>query len=259
VKQNDPLLQALGELVRDEDPIEDPRMDALSADELSAAQREELRGEREDPMADAVFEAFRPIDDDAKERFVDAIVAQTKGQEPQRAPSDNVVPIAGKRPWLAGVGVLGTLAAAAALVLMLSSGPSPLPAYELVVLGGESGVRSHPTEGTPKLVKGSRLELRLRPATKTQGSVVVRGALKKGHDVRAWTPPIQTSPDGAARIDGTKESLFPGVPSGTWTVVIGIGRPDTLPAEPEKLIELEAGEDPAGARLRRVNVILSDE
>ena len=258
MKHNDPLLQALGELVRDEDPIEDPRLDALSADELSAAQREELRGEREEPMADAVFEAFRPIDDNAKERFVDAILAQTKAQEPQRAP-DNVVPIARRRTWLAGVGVLGALAAAAAIVLTLSSGPSPLPAYDLVVLGGESGVRSHPTEGTPKLVKGSQLELRLRPATKTQGPVVVRGALKKGHDVRAWTPLIQTSPDGAARIDGTKESLFPGVPSGTWTIVIGIGRPDALPADPEKLVELEAGEDPAGTRLHHVNVILADE
>ena len=249
MKNDDDLLQALGDLARDEDPAQDLRLDQLSAGTLCEDEREALRA-RNVPMAEDVIEAFRPIDEAGKERFVDAILAQ------QTEPASTVVPLPSKRKWLAGTGVAGAVALAAAIALFVSTrGPAPLPDYDLVVLGGESGVRSKPAEGVPRLVAGSRLELRLRPATRTSGTLEVRGALKRGADVRTWSPPVHQDPDGAARIVGTREELFPGIPNGTWTVVVGIGRPDTLPTDPKTLFEWQAHE-PVGTSLHHLNVQL---
>lgn len=251
MKDDDDLLRALGNAARDEDWVEDPRLDALSAGELSEAEGQALRA-RDDPMADPAFEAFRPIDEAGKQRFVDAIVSQQ-----QQGAGAKVLPFPKKRAWLASAGVVGALAAAAAFALVVSTGgPEPLPDYELDVLGGESGVRSKPTEGVPRLVEGSRLELRLRPATRTTGPLEVRGALARGDTVHPWSPPVHQDPDGAARIAGTREELFPDIPDGTWTIVVAIGRPDELPIDPRTLIEWEAGDDPPGTSLHRLSVQL---
>ena len=254
--KNDPLLQALGALAREQDPTEDPRWDDLAAGELEEAQRGQLREDAAraegEAFADEALEAFRPIGSEAKDRFVDAILVEAGASRVEQA---KVIPL--RRAWWAA-GSLGALAAAAALLMLLRSpGPAGLPAYDLVVSGGESGVRSLTVQDVPKLAPGSRLELVLRPATRTEGPLVVRGAMRKGEDVRPWTPAAETDPDGAARIAGTREALFADTPAGRWTLVIAVGRPDVLPSSASELFRLEAGEDPPGARLQRIDVELT--
>jgi hypothetical protein len=258
--KNDPLLQALGALAREQDPTRDPRWDELAAGEVADAQRKELREDAAqaegEAFADEALEAFRPMGGEAKDRFVDAILAEAGAARVEQA---KVIPL--RRAWWAA-GSLGALAAAAA-VLMLVRPPGPagsagLPSYDLVVSGGESGVRALTVQEIPKLAPGSRLEVVLRPATRTEGPIVVRGAMRKGEDVRPWTPAVETDPDGAARITGTREALFADTPTGRWTLVIAVGRPDVLPSSAPELFRLEAGEDPAGARLRRIDVELID-
>lgn len=253
--KNDPLLQALGALAREQDPTRDPRWDELAAGELSDSHRDELRENAAqtegEAFADEALEAFRPIGGEAKDRFLDAILAEAGASRVEQA---KVIPL--RRAWWAA-GSLGALAAAAALLMMVRPpGPAGLPSYDLVVSGGESGVRALTVQEVPKLAPGSRLELVLRPATRTEGPIVLRGAMRKGDDVRAWTPPVETDPDGAARIAGTREALFADTPAGRWTLVIGVGRPDVLPSSASELFRLEKGEDPAGARLQRVDVEL---
>ncbi len=253
--KNDPLLQALGALAREQDPTRDPRWDELAAGEMGGATREQLRGEvarsEGEAFADEAFQAFEPMGDEAKGRFVEGILAEAGKSHVQEA---KVIPL--RRAWWAA-GSIGTLAAAAAVLMLLRSpGPDALPPYDLVVSGGESGVRALTVQEVPKLAPGSRLEVVLRPATRTEGPLVVRGAMRKGNDIRSWSPSVETDPDGAARIAGTRETLFADTPGGRWTLLIAVGRPDVLPSSASELFRLEAGEDPAGARLQRVDVEL---
>jgi len=255
VTHDDPLLRALGDLAQHEDPVEDPRLDELSADTLSEDERQDLAKQNDDTMTNAAYEAFRPIGPEARERFVEAIVDQRACST-----SAKVVPFPRRSRWMVGMAGVGALAAAAALLLVLSSGgPEPLPSYELMVLGGETTTRAEPAQGTPRLLPGSRLELRLRPATGVKGPVDVRGALQFGQTVRAWNPPVDKDDRGAARIVGTREKLFPGVPDGRCTVVVAVGRPEALPSEPEELLAVERGADPTGIRLHRLTVDIASE
>jgi hypothetical protein len=312
VKKEDTLLDELARVARDEDPLRDPRWDALAKGELTEEQEAELRAEAEgSAIKQRALEAFQPLDERARDRFADQIMASLgeapRGEPPpspvkgsaevsrsaspssprevaRDAPMDdaplasplasNIVPFRSRRRALTALLAGAPLvAAAAALFFLFRQVQSPgVPSYELMVAGGERVERSTPDAApseTRRLGPGSSLTLTLRPATSVEGAVAVRGALVPvsaagtlDRGARAWSPPVTITPDGVARVTGTKEALFPGVPAGTWEIILAVGRAEALPSGADALADAaakagEPGSDDA-VRVLRARVVLHD-
>jgi hypothetical protein len=318
VKNEDTLLEELAQVARDEDPLEDPRWDALARGALTAEEEAELLAQAEGSAEkQRALEAFKPLDERARDRFTDQILAslgegsQTKphspplegsaevsgsalagsshaqGEAARGAPEDarcapedarpasNVVPFRPKRRVISGLLAAAPLvAAAAAVFFFLRPVRSPaVPSYELMVAGGEQVQRSTP-DAPPSEVRrlgpGSSLTLTLRPATRVEGPVAVRGALapvsatgtlERGGS-RVWSPPITITPEGAVRITGTKEALFQSVPAGTWEILVAVGRSEALPSGADALVDAAArASEPRSddaVRVLRARVLLHD-
>jgi hypothetical protein len=96
------------------------------------------------------------------------------------------------------------------------------------------------------LAPGDAFALELRPTAPVTGAVAARGFLVRGEEVRSWTAPFTTGPDGttpssvaadgSVHIEGTVASLFAGVPPGDWEVAIAVGRPENLPTAPRDVL-----------------------
>lgn len=300
MKNADPWLEELAKVAQREDPTVDPRWDALAKGSLTKEQEEELRASAERSAKEQqAFEAFRPLDDGARARFADRILAsldeaqegspiqgeapaaeEPRAEPPSEAPAADVIPFPGRRRALRTILVATPLAAAAAAAVFLlrpAEKTSPVPSYELVISGGEREARSatDPAVGVLRLGPGSRLTLTLRPATSVEGPIAVRGLLVQGghiapsekdpakgdRAVREWSPQVAITSDGAARIDGAKEALFPGIPAGEWEILLAVGRPSELPAADtlREAAALPESETPESAfRVRRARVLLHD-
>jgi hypothetical protein len=230
---SDDLLGALGRVAREEAEAEDPRWERLARGELTAAEEAELRKQAEtDPEIAMRYEAYRPLDREARER----IVARLSGA----GGGGRVVPI---RAWRRIAAVALPLAAAAAVVIWVERrGTEPptlasndvVPAYSLAATGGDRPARSGdtPAAGGPlDLHRESRLEIVLRPATAAPDGVAVRTFLVKDGAARPWSPAVQRSGDGALRVAGAAGALL-GVPAGTWDLAFAVGREATLPSDP---------------------------
>ncbi|HSP78024.1 MAG TPA: hypothetical protein VLQ93_05820, partial [Myxococcaceae bacterium] len=240
---SDKLLEELGRVARERQHAErlDPRWESLAEGELSDAEREELeRLAREEPAAAEAYEAFRPLEAEIRERIV-ARVEQELASATAGSPSAQVVPLVRPRRTRVLLPMLSALAAAVALFVVASPGDvPPVPAYALS-LSGEQTVRSEvPGPEVARLGPGSRLELILRPEREVEGAVEVRAFLLRPGEARRWTPPMEHSPEGAVRIHGPVEELLP-IPPGEWTLALAVGRPGTLPEEPEAIVPLVEG------------------
>lgn len=236
---SDKLLLELGRVARERRQAEghDERWESLTAGTLSEADRKELeRLAQEDSAAGEAYEAFRPLDAAARERMT-ARLEQELAAAPVKedSPPARVLPLAPRRRLRTVVPTLAAMAAAAAVLLMVSTrkGP-PLPGYTLS-FSSEQAVRGGaPEQEVPRLGPGSLLELLLRPEQAVKEPVEVRAFLLRQGEARAWTPPMERSADGAVRIRGPVEALL-SVPPGEWTLVITVGRPGTLPEDPGEL------------------------
>ncbi|WP_437625323.1 hypothetical protein [Sorangium sp. So ce1151] len=69
-----------------------------------------------------------------------------------------------------------------------------------------------------------------------------------------WRPPVEITAEGVVRIAGTREAVFPGMPEGPWEVVLAVGRPDALPADPAA-----AQGAPKDLQVLRARVVLTEE
>ena len=248
--KNDAFLDDLARVAREQDPTADPRWDELAAGKLSPEQLRDLM-QAQGTDAGPTAEAFRPLDDSVRARIADRLANIVENRKPEPSPA-NVISMPQRKRAAMVVGLVSTLAAAAGLLLFLSTRPrlDPVPGYSLMTVGGESSVRSEGPRGIPTLVPGSRLEVQLRPATRVTGPVVVRGALMRGDEVRLWTPPVQTDEAGAVRIAGTRETLFPGVPDGTWDVVLIVGRQGAMPSDEASFRRFRLALEPSDAPAR---------
>lgn len=162
---------------------------------------------------------------------------------------------------------LGAMAAATAVILALAVLPpqksaGPLPGYEASFVGGDRSWRSaaEPTDrdALPELSLGSQLEWSLVPVHAVRGTVEARMFVVRNRQARLWTPPFDVSPQGVVRIRGTAEGL--GLSPGAWTLVVGLGRPGAVPAEPQQISELiETGaEDDPSVRWFTQSVVVID-
>lgn len=134
------------------------------------------------------------------------------------------------------------LVAGALLALRLHFQPPTVPVYAL----------ARP-EDRVELVRGGRFELEAHPQSPVTGAVGARGFLLRGTEVRPWDPPFQVARDGSVRIAGDVDTLFAGVPAGSWEVAIAIGRPETLPTAPNDILRALSAEDDRAAAWRLVH------
>ncbi|AUX41650.1 uncharacterized protein SOCE26_030720 [Sorangium cellulosum] len=226
---------------------------------------------------------------DGGERGADGAGAAGAGAEatgrPLRAQSTSaaregrLIPLPAKRgraPWLVAAAALAAAAAALLFMRLSPEGDSdhprgllgdpgvvallPVPAYTVAVAGGELEQRAANggAPATARLGPGSRVEIALRPATRVEGPVAVRGFLIQGGTARPWDVRADVSEQGSARIEGDTETLFQGVPEGEWEIALAIGRPEALPKDPADVLRALQQEDPrtSALRLLRLKVLL---
>ncbi|MEZ4294759.1 MAG: hypothetical protein R3B70_07260 [Polyangiaceae bacterium] len=82
----------------------------------------------------------------------------------------------------------------------------------------------------------ARLILVLRPSTAVTGPLEVRAFLAQGDRAAPFHPPVTVSPEGLVRIAGPRDTLFPGVSSGTARILLAVGRPGDLPPDSETTV-----------------------
>ncbi len=224
---SDKLLLELGRVARERQHAEtrDGRWESLTEGTLSEDARRELeRLAAEDPSAAEAYEAFRPLDAEAREHIAarlerelaeePALPAPPSASEappsvreappstlqalppaPEAPPSIREALPARKHRWMRLAPVWGAVAAAAAvLLLVLHRETPPMPGYTLSV-SSEHAVRAgRPEPEMPRLGPGSRLDVLLRPEQAVEGAVEVRAFLLRSGEARAWTPLLQRSP-----------------------------------------------------------------
>jgi len=125
--------------------------------------------------------------------------------------------------------------------------PPTVPTYALAAGDG----------GALVLHAGERFRLVVEPEGIVTGAVAARGFLVRGDEVQAWDPPFTVDRDGSIRLDGPVDTLFAGVPPGSWDVAVAVGRPETLPTAPRDVLRArDAGAADAAWRLVREHVVL---
>jgi hypothetical protein len=277
------LLKAVTEAARKQDLASDPRYDARIEGALSEQEEKEALSalDQSSPARREAWEASEPLDDDARKRITDQILARLpmQGESSGSAPASGrrmrsladeprdeggrLIPLLARRFVPSLIFTAGVLAAAAALLFFLppvSCASDPMPAYALFVSSGERDQQSDVgTQGAalPRLGPGSRLEMTLRPATLVKGAVAVQGFLI--HDGRAqrWDVQADVSPEGAVRIAGEKEALFGGAQAGRFEIALAVGRPSALPSDPEAVLAVtEKGPSSDGWYLLRQPILL---
>jgi hypothetical protein len=134
------------------------------------------------------------------------------------------------------------VAAGALLALRLHFQPPTVPPYAL----------ANPVSTVVLLPPGRRFEVELRPSEPVTGAVGARAFLVRGTEVRPWDPPFEIARDGSARISGTVEQLFAGVPPGDWEIDLAVGRPETLPTAPRDVLRGRDADADAGAAAWRL-------
>ena len=257
---DDEILKVAGEIERGRDVLVDPRWQALAEGTLGEADRAELEAlASRSEEARRALEAHRPLDAAEQAEIVERLLAAS--------PTPAIAPVIALRPHRkvrAAIVALGSLAAAAALFLMLPARePGAIPAYEVAMAGEQAQRGPAPLAGAPRVFgPGSDVELVLRPAVAEKGPIAARGFLSREGRAQAWAPPIEVSSDGAVRIAGPYEAVFRGVAPGAVELVIVVGRPGAIPSD-ATLVEMTRQGSSSGPRegswhLLRVPVRLLD-
>jgi hypothetical protein len=248
----DQLLGELGGLARQEREAEkarlDERWDRLAAGTLTPEEEAELKALAESsPEARETYEAFRPLGADFQARMVGAINAERAGDAPQVAPSEPRSRVLPFRRAVRRIEVwLGAAVAAVLFFLVRTPAPlQPLPGYEAKLSGGSQEFRGGEpglATGMPVFLPGSKLTLRIRPATAVAGRVEAHGFLSPmgGKDLRPWKPEphIEIEAKGTITLKG---KLGKDIQRGFWTIWGVVARPGKTPTTRDLQAELRAG------------------
>ena len=166
---DDDLVRALGATARrrDDELLEDPRLEKLLRGELSAEEVAALEAEaRTSPDLALALRLFRPHSPEARQRVL-----------------RRVVPTPPRKPvlrWLTGGAALAMSAAAAFALIP----PQPLPVYgQSIAMFSDRGALSADADlGVLTLSRGARLEITLVPVAKPDEPVRARGFLLREND-----------------------------------------------------------------------------
>jgi hypothetical protein len=225
-----------------------------------------IREEREEPeLPDGVA----PFDDQA----ADAIAARILGGEarapvpasaepaPSPATSDEPHgPASAPAPASAKVlrpafrWALAPVAAAAAVALWVASQPGEgsLPSYEVAVIGAKElrADPQSPSTGEISLDPRGDFELLARPAAPAPG-VRAHAVLVRDGAARPWSAPIEISDEGAVRVAGTTEALFPET-RGAYEVVLVVATEAWLPSREEAARIASGAGAPSSSAVRAI-------
>ena len=222
MSDEDDLLTALAEVSRD-DPAQ-PDAALRDDDAWERLARSELTKEEEQALTEGLSPEeiaerralYAPVDELVVARIArDAVQAVRPSAEPR-----------GRRAVL----LLGGLAAAAAVLLILWPRAETLPGYSIEV---SAGAAQHRGDEHPRASfrPGDRLEIVLRPETEVNGEVAVVAF----HQGEVWDQPFEVSPSGAVRLVGVAEDFFDR--PGAHEITFVVGRPEELPATLEQADE----------------------
>jgi hypothetical protein len=234
------LMKVLGRAARAQRPADD-RWEALAADRLSDAEREQLLEEaaRSDEAADA-YEAFRPLGAEFRARVVARLMAEQElgsAQGPRQATA-KVVPFPRRALRFAGVPLAlaaSALVAVGVLTLVRSGAVPALPGYGLRLEGQVTLMRGEtpPPEAAP-FAPGNHFRLVLTPDQRVEGGVVARSYLLVGDEPEPFAAPApRISADGAVLIEG-EVGRDVQLPHGPARLLVIVGREAKLP-EPRAL------------------------
>jgi hypothetical protein len=220
----DQLLKSLRDTAREED-----RADEAAIDE----------------MARAGGQMLAPLDEVARQRMADAVVA---AGTPDVASLDERRRARQRLAW-----IVATPLAAAAVVVLLVSGrhdPVPLPSYAVVATGGlreERGLPESTAVELQRLSSYSVLDVKLRPAQAVNGTVMVTAFVVQGDTFAPVSPIIDVADSGAVAVRAVATQVF-GSRHGRWELRILLARPE-LSARIRKLVLDPAGHGPGWQRL----------
>lgn len=178
---------------------------------------------KDEPAHDRALpaELTRPFDD----AELDAILDGARGKLGKRASASgeasNVASLAAKRwRWLAASVVAPLAAAAAFLVYAQRNADGPIPAYDLVVEGGEQSARGPAERPAEKmhLARDGRFTLVLRPRVPGTADVHARVLVEHEGALMPWNADVRISDEGAIRVDG--RGALATLPSGASRVVV---------------------------------------
>ena len=214
--------------------------------------------ERDDAPAEALQD-LAPLSDDDRASILDAAFDQLDDEAvPEEEPAPAPISLeARRRPSIAIALVGAVLAVAAAVVLWRSSGPdtpsaaplvASLPAYSIRQLRAGSKEYRSEAKAVPTTVTtppNGSVDLIIAPQTPASGKVAVAMIARGESDetiAARLSNGVQVSEDGSIRIKG-RWSDFIALPPGQWTVQLVVGRPDSLPTDPEALADAAPNED----------------
>lgn len=236
------------------------RADAERTEELSARVEQPASAGSDDDEEAFLREVLAQGDD---ERLVEAALGAAKSTAaPATVPADargvarTTKPVTSVTPlrtpsrtrWLPAAASALALAAGLFLFLRSRDGTEALPTYQAILSGADSVHRSTPEPG--KVVsRGASLVLVAQPRESVKGALEARAFAGCGGALAKVETPITIASSGAARIQGTPESLFGPAAEGPCALALAIGRPGTLP---------DRAEDAAakGSVLVRVDVVV---
>ena len=160
--------------------------------------------------------------------------------ERSAAPTGVAVPMGKPRPGrarvVAGLGAVAALAAGLLLYVKQADREPPLPEYEGLVTGADAPERADPQPGTADtsrivVTRGAGLSLVARPKEPVTRPVAARAFRSCGGPFTSIAARVHVAETGAARIDGTPETLFRGTASGTCTLALVIAPEGQVPSE----------------------------
>ncbi|MCU0662963.1 MAG: hypothetical protein MUC50_11635 [Myxococcota bacterium] len=222
-KHDEELLRLAGDVLRQPDLLDDPRLDALARGELSQEEVEELLAmERAGELQGGATEAFSAFSEGYLARLEQSMAGDGTAKNDElsgRAKDAPVVTLSSAPRWKRSFVVGAPIVAAAAAVIALAlwpvspSGPR-LPGYTLELEGGLAKVRAvaTPTADEPvRLSANTTLQLRLRPATRTSEPVFVRliAAGSEAASQRVVDPVVEVSESGTVTVRLSGEQLAP--------------------------------------------------
>lgn len=151
-----------------------------------------------------------------------------------RLPIARFVVLALLLPWLVLIGCHVFDAS------FLSSTDNSLPPYSLAADGHSVLSFKQGPDPTLTVLRDSKLSLLLRPSEPVHGPVVLRTFRGRAGQLRLWGAPFETLNDGGFVLRARPDEL-PEMDSGPWELVLLIGRPEALPANPHTLPEGPGG------------------
>ena len=221
---HDDLLEALGRVARETPDAPDAWVEH-AAGTLGPEERLALRGAAaSDPRDRAALALLEPLGADFDEALTDRLLDEVAPAPAAHSPPDGP----GGPPRWALLGGVALLAAAIVLGFGLTR-RSALPGYQFDLQAGERTVRGAADDGGAiELFPDSRIALTLRPAEAVEGPVAVAAFVRQGSTVTRISPRTTCAPSGACKVEGIIGPLL-GDLTGEATLIVVVGRPDTLP------------------------------